>query len=1204
MREEDIGYEDSGGHTPLMTVESEELEMKERKARKMGMTNRLVAMSKSEALDIVSEHLTTNKAQLFPTRRRPVRRKMSIASQEVCDQWVADKGINVYDGLTPEQKEKANRLVYTWKDVFESDLLKIRTTDLIEHAIDLKPGAVPERAKIPLYTEAEMKFANKLIPQMVAAGLILRCDSIWVSRTKFPPKPNRPANQEGNLRMVHNYIPLNRYTMKSQYPCPRIDQIIHNVLKRNKKCFFYTDATDSYWAIPLRKEDYPLTAFTTPWGQYCYKVMGQGLKGSAHTYSRFRDLVFGAIPEDRSIPGDVREAFPSLMGDRGDVAFDGLIDDSYGSAETFFRLLLFLHEEFFPRCVFGPVYLKPSKTFLFYPSLSFVGLEGNGDGLRASIRKREQVLNWPSPTCYEEVDAFCFLTPFLRRFIPGRADLVAIMQDCGVARKNRAKVPFKWTPEKQKAFETVKRAIAENAMAPADPTLQYHLAVDASKRGLGGALFQLHGIEPHTEATNSQEHREAERIIHFLSFRLEDAERRYTNPEREALAVVKGLAEVKWMITCSPYPVYVYTDHQALKTLLTGPANDSHGKIANWQQRLSEYDMILLHRKASTHFMGIADGMSRLPSVLMGKAFVEDAMGVDAVLDWSTANERVGTREGERDALEEMTGIGGMAGNREDHGTERSEVQVHAASVEVNEEGNGESNETLEYGAEVLRWEKWRKWLSSDFFRKVVLFKLGGIHALTRPEEDVGRNEARWIVKLAEKFVLADSGGKGEDSGRLFFRERDGSLAACVVEEEVCEVLRNAHDAHGHFAQGITSGRLIGHFYWPSRNADTARWVATCDSCQRVSPMRKSGDTRPILQLQPMDMWGMDFIGPITPACSITGAKYVLIIVDYFSRFLFARPLAEATMQTTMDVILNHVVPITGWPRSIYSDNGSHFTGKEIQDMFARFGVTHFSAAISHPSAVGLAERYVQMLTGRIRLRCLDSKTSAFWGLHVRDAVLDINTRCIRIYGYTPAEILLGYNPSKTRKPLAGGDPQSWFKEGQTPEEALVTIESDVLSFIDKRDENGTTALERLAQQHQRKEQSIREPGGTYKRPAVGDLVLLRDLARDKHLGRKLDPRWTEPRIVDRLSKNGMSAYIRALHEGPERTKRYHIDDLKVYASRSTAGNELTTSHTAITYTRDAFGNKPGVFTSGQRAFDFTDIGQDGDHDKSMRKQG
>ena len=333
-----VGELCDGRRTSLLTICSEEIEKKEEAARRMGCGKTMKAMSALEALDVMSGHLTNNKGEFFPTKRRPEKRMMFDAPQAVCDQWVNDKGISIYEGLAPEEHEAAKRLVYTWKDVFESDLVKKRTTDLIEHGIDPKPSAQPERVKTPLYTEAKSRFANKLMPQMEQAGLILRSERIWVARTKFLPKPNRPAYQEGNLRMVHNFIPLNRYTQKSQYPCPRIDQIVHNVIKRYKKCSFYTDATDSYWAISLRKEDYPLMAFTSPWSLYCYKVMCQGLMGSAHTYSRFRDLVFGAIPEDRSTTGVVRLAFPLLMGDRGDVAFDGLIDDSYGPAVSFERL--------------------------------------------------------------------------------------------------------------------------------------------------------------------------------------------------------------------------------------------------------------------------------------------------------------------------------------------------------------------------------------------------------------------------------------------------------------------------------------------------------------------------------------------------------------------------------------------------------------------------------------------------------------------------------------------------------------------------------------------------------------------------------------------------------------------------------------------------------------------------------------------------
>jgi hypothetical protein len=77
------------------------------------------------------------------------------------------------------------------------------------------------------------------------------------------------------------------------------------------------------------------------------------------------------------------------MGERGDIAFDRLIDNSYTGATTFARLFRFLHEEFLPCCEFGPVYLGPIKTFLFYPSLDVVGLEGSGSGLRPSLRKHE-----------------------------------------------------------------------------------------------------------------------------------------------------------------------------------------------------------------------------------------------------------------------------------------------------------------------------------------------------------------------------------------------------------------------------------------------------------------------------------------------------------------------------------------------------------------------------------------------------------------------------------------------------------------------------------------------------------------------------------------------------------------------------------------------------------------------------------------------
>ena len=343
--------------------------------------------------------------------------------------WLDKSVITIGNDLGTKQRAQAINLFYTWRDIFETILLRIRRTDLVEHAIVLNHDAKPYRAKIPLYNEREKKFCQELIPQMEEAGLIRRCDSAWAAHTKFIPKPKAELRPEKDkLRMVHNYMPLNSVTEKSRYPCPRIEQIVHTISKKNKRWFFTTDAANSYWAIPVRLGNEHKLGFVTPYGMYCYTVLGQGLTGGTHTYSRFRDLVFGNIPEGTDEHGNKIPGFPSIIGDRGDVAFDGMIDDSYGSTRTFEGMLRFLHEEVFPQCEWGPMYLKGPKCVFFDRTLEMVGIESGENGLRPSLGKRKMISEWPTPTSWQEVKAFCYLTPFLRRFIPGWAELVRIMK--------------------------------------------------------------------------------------------------------------------------------------------------------------------------------------------------------------------------------------------------------------------------------------------------------------------------------------------------------------------------------------------------------------------------------------------------------------------------------------------------------------------------------------------------------------------------------------------------------------------------------------------------------------------------------------------------------------------------------------------------------------------------------------------------------
>ena len=312
----------------------------------------------------------------------------------------------------------------------------------------------------------------------------------------------------------------------------------------------------------------------------------------------------------------------------------------------------------------------------------------------------------------------------------------------GAAKKpHKVEGPFQWTDEQDCAFRAIKLAIVNNAMALPDPERQYHLAVDARRRGIGGVLFQLDGIAEHVEANNSTEHQGRERILMFLSFKLDNAETRYSNSERESLAVVRCLAEVKWIVIASPYSILVYTDHEALKVLLTKIDNDAHGSIAKWQERLGEYNFRLIHRTASTHFMGIEDGLSFLPSALMLHAFIEDSDGprpqwaaviavgqhgidvqVPATAVFATmAILGIGLLKGKRGTWQNGKYHGGDVGRDVMDGRGDRVGVVEVVLAEQDEGGR------LEMVAKALKRRKWQRWLDSGFYGQVVRLKMEGM---------------------------------------------------------------------------------------------------------------------------------------------------------------------------------------------------------------------------------------------------------------------------------------------------------------------------------------------------------------------------------------------------------------------------------------------------------------------------------------------
>ena len=553
---------------------------------------------KSEETIRIEETATIKEDQLFgesagyPTSRRPIdfRRELTTESWEVVSEWFDNSGITV--GSTarkqmkspdPDEAQSTARLFYTWKDLFVEDLVAMPATDLVTHSIPTWDDAIPVRARDKLYTPKERKWMDRVIPQMLQSGVIDHSVSPWCHRTKFVPK------KDGDLRMVHVYVPINAATIPNSYPMKRIEPILNSLMMPGLKVFFQADAANGYWAVPLVPSHAYKTAFGTHMGQFHYLRMGQGLSGAPQTYTRLKDVFSGPIPEPNPEPSLSNTGIPG--------EFHYFMDDDFGAHKTYKDQWEFLHHHYLPRMAWGRMTMRPKKTGFFLDHINPLGFALKGEGLRPSEDKVAAIRDYPRPRDLEELNKFLWMTTFLRHFIPGRADHAVVLKRAAVMesiehwhqrdpgrrdksgrlfRNPRRVEKWEWGEAQEKSFLAIKKAVVENAVFGGDETIQYHLATDASKTGIGGVLFQLIDCEPGVQARAAN--RSSMRIIMFISLRMSGAESRYATTEQEALAVQRCLQEVRWLVHGSAYPTLVYTDHSALIYLLKH--DDAHGRVA------------------------------------------------------------------------------------------------------------------------------------------------------------------------------------------------------------------------------------------------------------------------------------------------------------------------------------------------------------------------------------------------------------------------------------------------------------------------------------------------------------------------------------------------------------------------------------------------------------------------------------------------
>ena len=94
---------------------------------------------------------------------------------------------------------------------------------------------------------------------------------------------------------------------------------------------------------------------------------------------------------------------------------------------------------------------------------------------------------------------------------------------------------------------------------------------------------------------------------------------------------------------------------------------------------------------------------------------------------------------------------------------------------------------------------------------------------------------------------------------------------------------------------------LIAGLWWPIVHKDAKEFSRNCDVCQRTrKPSRRyEMPLKPQITLQAFDKWAIDFVGPINPPGKHTGARYIITVTDYLTRWVKATLVKDCSAATT-----------------------------------------------------------------------------------------------------------------------------------------------------------------------------------------------------------------------------------------------------------------------------------------------------------------
>lgn len=267
-------------------------------------------------------------------------------------------------------------------------------------------------------------------------------------------------------------------------------------------------------------------------------------------------------------------------------------------------------------------------------------------------------------------------------------------------------------------------------------------------------------------------------------------------------------------------------------------------------------------------------------------------------------------------------------------------------------------------------------------------------------------------AKKAQKYKISE--GRLYHMGKFDIRIGERRWTLCVPKERIEEVMKEQHD-EAHFGYWKTYRMIQKLYYWPNMHISIAEYVRNCNICKIIK--HSNENTRvPTGEYRDPERIGrvlsIDLVGPL-PASKIHKHIWIIVVLDVFSKYVFAKACTRATANVIADFLEKEVFYRFDTPEWVVSDNGTQFVSEFFGKFLHQHKIRHHITPVYHPQAnpVEATNKSVKTL---LRAELIRRADHCDWSNVLARVVMNLNTAPRMPTGQTPHFLVFGRERSQT----------------------------------------------------------------------------------------------------------------------------------------------------------------------------------------------